>query len=243
MPTFFHGSKSRLWFNGRDISTYMRSMRGTINLDTADISTFGETYKKYIAAMQDATLAAEGIYDGAASRIDSYIDDAISASEPSVYTWCIAHDLIGRRAWCVQAGESNYEIKAGMSDAATFTLEARPQSTGGFQAGTILWAGSTISSCTTGTGASLSSSNGYGGTLYIQVGGMGSGSFGWQLENSGCDADYKAILTGSYTAACYNGYRVTASGNVNTWFRMTACPGGASTVTYHAVFCRNYFQA
>jgi len=47
----------------RDISTYVTTVGIPTAADTADVSTLGETYKKYISGLRDATIPLGGIYD------------------------------------------------------------------------------------------------------------------------------------------------------------------------------------
>lgn len=243
MPTFYHGSKARLYVNGRDWSTYARSIKGTLNVDTAEVSTLGEIAKKYVPGMQDATFSVDGIFDGAASRIDTMINDCLSASEPNFATWVINYDLLGRVAYGMEMTESNYEVSAGMGDAATFTLAGQSAGSGGLERCMVLWPSGSFTAAASGvsgSGAQWAASNAYGGVLFIQALSQ-SGSVRWELEHSGSNANYTTILSGSFGSTASGASRFSCSGNVGTWTRFSCSPVSSCFANVHAAFGRKYF--
>ncbi len=244
MPTFYHGSKAKLYVNGRDWSTYARSIKGSVKVDTAEVSTLGEVAKKYVPGMQDATLSIDGIFDGAASRIDQIIQDCLSSSDSNYVTWVINNEGLGKVAYGMEFTENNYEVKAGMGDAATFSFAGQSAGTGGLERTVVLWPSGSFAAAASGVSSSgfqWSASNGYGGVLFVQALSQ-SGSVRWELEHSGSNAGYTTILTGSYGVSASGASRFSCSGNVSTWTRFSCSPAAACSANVLAVFGRKYFS-
>lgn len=243
MPTFYHGSKAKLYVNGRDWSTYARSIKGSVKVDTAEVSTLGEVAKKYVPGMQDATMSVDGIFDGAASRIDQMIQDCLSSSDINNITWVINNEGLGKVAYGMEFTENNYEVSAGMGDAATFTFAGQSAGTGGLERCTVLLPSGSLGAVASGVGGSgfqWAASNSYGGVLFIQALSQ-SGSVRWALEHSGSNTGYTTILTGYYGITASGASRISCSGDVNTWTRFSCSPTSSCTANVLAVFGRKYF--
>lgn len=76
MP-FSHGSRQKLYLNGRDIAAFLHSIEVTRASDTAETSTLGTTDKTYIPGLTDSKLTSEGYFDGAAAAIDEILSSLI----------------------------------------------------------------------------------------------------------------------------------------------------------------------
>lgn len=48
---------------GTNITAYLTSIDPSFSVDTAEVSTMGDSWREYIATLKDATLACEGIWD------------------------------------------------------------------------------------------------------------------------------------------------------------------------------------
>jgi hypothetical protein len=64
---FRHGSKAALTLNTKDLSTFMTSMDASWDLDTADTTAFGSTWKSAIAGVPGGKLDIAGYYDPTAT--------------------------------------------------------------------------------------------------------------------------------------------------------------------------------
>lgn len=61
---FRHGSKASITVNAVDLSSFCTSLDLQINQDTGETTTFGSTWKSYIAGTMGASLSIVGDYDG-----------------------------------------------------------------------------------------------------------------------------------------------------------------------------------
>lgn len=64
---FRHGSKAVITVNGVDLSTFSDNLDLDVDVDTADTSMFGSTWKSSIAGLIGAKLAMSGAYDPTAT--------------------------------------------------------------------------------------------------------------------------------------------------------------------------------
>lgn len=120
-----HGSKTELFFNGFDVSTFFKSFGLALNRDKAETSAFKATTKSYVAGLSDATASLEGFFDGAADAADQLMqawsiggDDIISyfpyGSTPGV----------NNPGYSLLSQNSKYEIKTDVGTAAEISVEA-----------------------------------------------------------------------------------------------------------------------
>lgn len=61
---FRHGSRASILVNSVDISTFCTSLDLNIDQDSAETTTFGSTWKSYIAGVSGGKLSIVGDYDG-----------------------------------------------------------------------------------------------------------------------------------------------------------------------------------
>lgn len=64
---FRHGKNAQITINAVDLSTFCDSLDLAIDVDTADTTTFGSTWKSAIAGLAGAKLELSGAYDPTAS--------------------------------------------------------------------------------------------------------------------------------------------------------------------------------
>jgi hypothetical protein len=61
-----------------DISSYTTSVDFPRSVETADVTTFGNSAKKYITGLSDATISIEGKWD---PTVDALLDGLVGANE------------------------------------------------------------------------------------------------------------------------------------------------------------------
>jgi hypothetical protein len=119
--SFVHGKKTKVLLNAIDISAFLDSFTfGDQSIDVNETTTFGATYKTYLAGYSDGTSAMTGKYDGAASAIDSQLSALIGADPvPLVYH---PEGLgTGKPTKTVQVVLTSYSTSAPVGDVVTFS--------------------------------------------------------------------------------------------------------------------------
>lgn len=64
---FRHGKNASITINAVDLTTFCESVDLSIDVDTADTTTFGSTWKSALAGLPGAKLELSGFYDPTAS--------------------------------------------------------------------------------------------------------------------------------------------------------------------------------
>lgn len=138
MP-FIHGSVARLYANGIDLTSYMKSATFSGEADTADVTTWGLTSKAYIPGKPDATISGEGVWDAEMQTNQNRPDDVFDAAlaVAGVLTYLPAGDGVGKRARIIDMAETSYEVTSPGDDVTGFSFEAQ-SSGGGAGTGVVL---------------------------------------------------------------------------------------------------------
>lgn len=133
-----HGKEGKVYVNGYDLSTFLKSVGIAAKADTAETSTFGTGDKAFLGGMREGTLSAEGIFDGAVSAVDGVLGSAFVAG--SAYHWAVMQqgDEFGKIARLVSAIDSSYETTSPLDDVTNIAAEA--QVSDGIDRGVVLHA-------------------------------------------------------------------------------------------------------
>jgi hypothetical protein len=130
---YSHGSKAVLKLNDgtlRDTSPFLTSVSFPKTIDTAEVTTLGDTAKEYIVGLQDATISAEGIYD---PTLDGYIANIVTAGS-AAFEYSPQGTTAGNVKYSGTAILTSYEIATAVDGAGTVSLEL--QVTGAVTKGT-----------------------------------------------------------------------------------------------------------
>ena len=60
---FKAGRTAAIWSGSKDLTSYFNSVDFATDTDTAETSTFGNTFKSYLAGLSGGTLSVSGSYD------------------------------------------------------------------------------------------------------------------------------------------------------------------------------------
>lgn len=128
---FVHGKTSKFSIDNAagsliDISAYCDDVSFSRNLDTAEVSTFGDSAKEYLIGMSDATISISGKFDAAgASTVDAVLSGILGASATSSFEYVPGGGSVGANNPGYQ-GEcwlTSYEVSGAIGDAVSFSAE------------------------------------------------------------------------------------------------------------------------
>jgi hypothetical protein len=164
-----HGKNIVVYVNGVDLTTYFNDLTIGGEADTAEVSTFGSTYKAYVVGLVDGTVALGGVFDGAVGAVDATLAALLGVGTPLVSIGPNS-DPRGNRAHLCASITTKYEITASISDAVMVSTEF--QQSGGIGRGWWLHAkAATTGNQTAGSSFSVdtttTSSAGYVANLHI----------------------------------------------------------------------------
>lgn len=128
---FVHGKTSKFSIDNAagspvDISAYCDDISFSRNLDTAEVSTFGDSAKEYLIGMSDATISVSGKFDAdGASTVDAVLSGILGASATSSFEYVPGGGSIGSSNPGYQ-GEcwlTSYEVSGSIGDAVSFSAD------------------------------------------------------------------------------------------------------------------------
>ena len=147
---FIHGKGTVFLMNAYNLSSYLNNASVSASVETADVTAFGASSKSYIVGLQDATVSASGMYDGATGAID----DALTAGMAGSNILSVFPDgtAVGNFCRLASAHLTSFDITAPVGDVVATSAEY--QVTGGVERGVSLQLITTAISAT-GNGTSV----------------------------------------------------------------------------------------
>lgn len=232
---FIHGKNTEVFANGYALTQFLSQISGAGNVDTADVSTFGLSSKAYVLGKPDATLTAEGVYDGAANAVDVVLQAALG-SESVEWTWYPGGDTYGNPGYAMQACNNQHTIMSTKDDAVRVSVAA--QSNTALERVISLHALGAETSAWTGTTLNNGAPTSEGGSAYLQVTaatGTIEVSIRHSTDNFGAD-DTELVAFTAVTGRTSE--RKTFTGTVKRYVRGVATIGGGETITFNLGIAR-----
>ena len=111
---FVHGSNSTLSIDGTAVSAYTDNFSISRDVDTAEVTAFGNDDKAFIAGLEGATMSASGHWDATAdAALHGTFDSAVVA-------WSYSPDA-GTTTYSGNAFTTNYTCTSGVGDKVSWT--------------------------------------------------------------------------------------------------------------------------
>lgn len=239
MPTFRHGKKTAVLFNGTDMSPFLNEATTTQEIETAETTTFSDSDKTYITGLADGTISTSGLFDSSAGASDAVLSGMIQQDD-NTFTVLPAGNEIGNRAIIANGQLTTYEISSPVSD--VIAISAEIQADGGLLHGVALASAvNTGSASATTTGVNNGGSTANGGLYNLHVtSNTHDGNSTIKVQHSSDDVTYVDLVTfTSVSASTTVGESITSTGTVNQYLRTLSNLAGASgSITYHVAAAR-----
>ena len=123
---FGHGKDTKVYASGYDLTLFLNSANTTMNADLAETSTFGSTYKSFVAGLVDSKISLSGFFDPAVGASDVVFSQL--AGNDIYLTVLPQGDALGKRGRGMYGVEITYEITTGLDGAAAVSIEAQSKS-------------------------------------------------------------------------------------------------------------------
>lgn len=235
---FTHGKDARVYVNGYDLTTFLRSTGAQGRADVAEASTFGTTDKQYVAGMKDATVQAGGIFTGGTAEVDDILRTALGV-EQSEWNVFPQGDTLGNAGWQAFCQETRYDIDAPTDNVVSVAAEA--QSSSGYERTVSLHALGAESVAGTAGSVNIGGTTTTGWAAHLHITAKGGAGTGQIILQHGTSATGTYLDLGTFAFAAGAGtssQRLTGTGSVNAWVRAALNPISAGTVTYNVAFAR-----
>ena len=234
---FAHGKDTRIYVNGYDLSDMFRASSIPAAAGTAETTTYGKSDKTFIAGLKEATLSVEGLFDGAANKVDAVLAPILGASAKSVWTILPGGDVFGGRGVGVEGIETSYEVSSPIEDAVQVTAEA--QSSSGRDGIIVHHALAARSGIFTGSGVDGVAPSTLGGVGYMHVTAYtGFTSVTAKIQDSADDIDYADLLIFAAVSGAHVAQRKSVAGTVRQFTRVSIITIGSGSITLFAGFGR-----
>jgi len=237
---FVHGSKAKLYASGFDLTAFFKSASVQRTADMAETSAFLTSAKSYIPGMHDATLSADGMYEGTATGVDAILSPLLGQETPLVVALDVGVEAVGSVCHCMVGTQNTYDVDTSTDDVAAVSIEF--QSNVGAERCLIHKVLGAITTANDGNGASIDNvaSSANGGVGYVQVtAASGTPTLTAKVQHSVDDSVWADLIT--FTAVTVVGAeRVAVAGTVNRYTRSTETIDQGS-VTYMMAFGRKAF--
>lgn len=231
MP-ILHGKETEVFCNGNDLTSYLRSVSVSAEVDTAEASTFVDDDKVYVPGLVDATLSAEGLFD---ATFDGTVNAITAPGTQSVWSVYQQGDTEGNTGSGLSGDLTSAERTAEIGDVVQVSLEV--QSSVGYERIVSHHALAQRTAAGTATVIDGTAATTNGGWGYLHATGTPSGTVIVKIQDSADNVTYADLVTlGTVTAA--GGWRVPHSGTVRRYTRLVYTPTPSGTATFVAGFGR-----
>ena len=231
-----HGSNADAFLNGYDVGEFFNNVRYSANRDIHDVTVFNSGGNKEYSPspIDESTASASGFFDhDAVTDADGgdYALEAAVASQAmtSVFCWFPGGaSAVGARGRALEGAITNYEIEDDSGNVATASMEMT--SNVGVEPVDLLATLAARVNSFTGTSDDNGAATTEGGSAYLQVTDVTSGTLPVIVEHSTDDAVWSTKGTFSNVTADHDSERIALSGTINRYTRASA------TGTYSAAF-------
>lgn len=238
MPTFRHGKRTTVLFNGTDMSPFLNEATSTQEIETAETTTFGDTDKTYIVGLGDGTISASGLFDSTAGASDAVLSGMIQQDD-NTFTVLPEGNGIGNRAIVANGELTSYEISSPVADVVSISAEI--QADGGLYHGVDLTSANTVSASGVTSAVDHGSATYSGALANLHVtSNTRDGATTIKVQHSADGVTYADLITFTNVSASTTvGETITSTGTVNQYLRAEHTLAGSSgSVTYHVSAAR-----
>jgi hypothetical protein len=237
---FIHGKGAAVLHGAYDLSSYLNDGSVAQDVETAETTAFGASAKSYIVGLRDATLSASGMFDGAASAIDSVLTTSIGSDTNAPVTFAPNGATGGERAYILQAKTTSYEVSAPVGDVVAVSYDA--QADGGADDALLLVSLAAITTTGNGTARDNSASTANGGVaqLHVTANTMDNDTT-FKVQHSADNSTWADLATFTVVATTVTTSQrvvVAAGTTVNRYLRANYTVAGSGSITFTMAFAR-----
>lgn len=232
---FIHGKGTDIYINGWDVNSYLQSVEIPGTCDVAETTTLDKSSKTYIAGNKDATVTLEGLYDGEDDAIDEIVENILGSTGNEICQY-FGGDTAGNRGVGTSVIETEYNITTNVDDTASITVSG--QSNVGRESLISLMALSTVTSSGSTTEQDYGEQTTNGGSAYLHCTAV-TGTVSVKIEDSSDNITYNDLVSFSNVDTANSSQRVTFSGNVERYTRVTYTLDGGEAITMQVGIHRN----
>lgn len=250
--TPIHGKNLRPLVDEKDLSGFLRELTVSSEVETAEITTFGDHDKEFIPGLRDATLSFDGLFSASTTSVDditNWLDDALGGSTRHVVSVDVDRST-GGRAWLLRTDNTKYDISAPLDDVVSVAVDM--QASSGFRGGRMLRplrtstsTGSQSAVLTPGTTSAGGTAGGGVGHLHVTAVASTFNTCTFKIQHSTSGSTWADLIAFTATTAA-TFQRSTVAGTIKERLRSTissyTAVAGADSITAAVAFARHGAQ-
>ena len=243
---FVHGKSTKFLVAEVDLSTYFKETNVSQQIDMAETSTYGNTYKTFIQGLASATINASGLYDSTATvGPDAKLNSILASTSVIPVTFAPEGLAIGTRLYSMSSTENNVEIASTIGDVVSINAAFQTFTNTGNKLGGVSLhqlAAESASTDSTGVDGAAATTNGGFAALHVTANSR-SANVVVKVQHSTDNVTFADLVTfttisaGTTTAELST---VAAGTTVNRYLRaQSTLTAGTGSITYTVTFVRS----
>lgn len=238
---FKHGKSTAVYLGAVDLSPYLNSFDLSADLDIAETTAYGTTWKSGLPGIPGAKVDFGGMYDPGESSVPTLL----TALTPGVLTYCPGGAAaIGDRARLASA----YAVSYGESSpvGGIVAIKGTFDNADALGFGDVLHVLGADTNTTTGSSKDDGAATATGWIAHLHVTAVGAGTWTVKLEDSANNSAWADVTGGAFTAtAAATSERIASAGlttALRRYVRYTATRAGGTagdTITFFLAYARN----
>lgn len=240
---FSPGTNAKVYVNGRDLSTYLRSADTSGSRDMLDSTTLGLNDRAFVGGLRTSTFNGEGFFDGTLDAIDQILATALDTADATILTYLPYGDALGNRGMGIDGDESQYDINSPVDGLVVTTFAV--QSSVGSEPVVVLHPLAQRTATGNGTSVDQTAASTAGGAGYLQVTAhdrtTSDETLAVKVQHSADNVTFVDLITFTTVAsATPQGQRVSVTGTVNRYVRAQYTLAGTTPISsFQVAFHRN----
>jgi hypothetical protein len=214
-----HGKGIRVLFNQYDMSQFLNQADASTTVDTAEDTSFGDTWKSYIAGLHDGTLSLSGFFDAVANGVDATFQAALGTGSTLVSVLWTGNTVPGRGV-LTRAIQTSYDVSAPVGDVVSAAAEI--QADGGVWHADVLLGGPAVTATGNASSADngVATSDGWVANLHVTAMSGTTPNFTFKIADSADNSTFADLSGGGFTALTTIGsQQISGTGQVRRYAR------------------------
>lgn len=209
-----HGKNAKIYWNGMRGDRFLNNMDTAATIDTAETTVFDSSGRKsFIPGNIDASISAQGLFQGATSESDYFFNNLIAATTPAVVNIFPNNDTLGNFGFGQQVDLTSKSLEMPVDGVVSLSVDA--QTAGRMSVESLRALGAANS---TGT---LSATT-LAGTADDNTSGTTQGGIGWMQRTDFLTADVAVTIQDSCNNSTWNTLLSFTSGTSRSGQRAVA---------------------
>ena len=233
-----HGKGTAVLVDEHDLTSFFNACTTDRGVEAAELTTYGNDDKVYIAGLEMGTVQLGGFWDGDAAAVDEALDGVLSDNSPVITVGLSGVAAVGDVATMLQGKLTTYGVQSSVNG--PVTVSAAATADGGVRnGGHILHALGAETSTFNGSTYDGAASSAFGGAAHLHVTAFTGTSLTLKIQHSANGSTWADLVSWTVSAIGAQRTAVATGTTVNRYLRTAITAGTFTTITFATAFARN----